>query len=115
MPTDAMLAHRMEEQEILKELASVHVAAELEETDSEVELEEEARTTRITARHLWNLPGSVTGDQAMALAREKAADKRRKAAEKDAKEADRTAKRRRLAAQSVAKGQELLQIFPAAV
>jgi hypothetical protein len=78
------------------------------EADNEEE-EEQVLNARIRARNVWNLHGSVTGNQAMALARAKAADKRKSEAEKMVKAVEKEVKRRRLEAESITTGSELVR------
>ena len=71
----------------------------------------EAFTGRITAKNLWGLEGSVTGAEAMRIARGMAEERKQQELEKAAKAADRDAKRRQAVAQAVCRAAELLEMI----
>ena len=83
---------------------------EMEDDDAEEMLEEDGGFAgRITARNLWGLEGSVTGEEALAIARRRAEDKRQQEAEKASRAADRDAKRRQAIAYAACRAEELIE------
>ena len=63
---------------------------------------------RITARNLWGLEGSVTGEEALAIARRRAEERRQQEEEKASRAADRDSRRRQAVAHALCRGAELL-------
>ena len=63
---------------------------------------------RITARNLWGLEGSVTGEEALNIARRRAEDRRKQEEEKASKAAERDSRRRQAVAHALCRGAELL-------
>jgi hypothetical protein len=68
-------------------------------------------TGRITARNLWGLEGSVTGEEAMRIARGRAEERKQLEIEKAAKAADKDAKRRQAVAHAICRAAELLEMI----
>ena len=64
---------------------------------------------RITARNLWGLEGSVTGEEALAIARRRAEERRQQEEEKASRVADRDSRRRQAVAHALCRGAELLE------
>jgi hypothetical protein len=58
---------------------------------------------------MWGLEGSVTGEEALAIARRRAEDKRQQEVEKASRTADRDAKRRQAIAYAVCRAEELIE------
>ena len=77
--------------------------------DGVQDVDDEARGGRITAKDLWHLQGSATGEQALAIARTKHEERKRKQEQAAANREEREAKRRATVAMAITKSVGLLQ------
>ena len=108
---------RQESQELLRRVQSQYRTADDQGTEEEGADDDavvdddfaETRAGRITAQHLWRLGGSATGEQALDIVRERAAEKKRKLQEKQEKAEQREAKRRHEVAGAIVRATELLE------
>ena len=112
LPKEQLIQHIMS---LTEAMDGVTTAAYNNDRDGDGSEEEEegleAFPGRITARNLWGLEGSVTGGEAMRIARGRAEERKQQELEKAAKAADRDAKRRQAVAQAVCRAAELLDII----
>ena len=68
----------------------------------------ELRNVRITAKDFWNLPGSATGEEALAIAKNKAEERQLKEAAVEERRIDRESKKRRDLTTAVLRSEVLL-------
>ena len=67
------------------------------------------RGVRVTAKDVWSLAGSATGDEAMDMARRRASEKQRKDTEVEQRREERIAKRRRILTDAVMRAEAVMQ------
>jgi hypothetical protein len=68
----------------------------------------EIRNNRVTAKDFWHLPGSATGEEAMAMAKKKAQERQLKEAAVEERRADRESKKRREVTDAIKRSEALL-------
>lgn len=113
-------------QQLIQELRLSHLRTKEQQQDSDTESDDEAawdgnatgaagqmlpehlRKIKLSASNVWNMPGSVTGEQVWALARAKAEEKKRKQREATVRAEEREAKKRRTIVEGVTRGTTLL-------